>query len=331
MIQTTQVKSLDVARLAGVSRTTVSYVLNGRTDVSIPEETRNRVHKAALELGYKPNMAARALVMGRTGIISLWLIQSSSIRNQADVIQNLQQKVNQDGNEFMMHRVSQNSAENNTDKTPSDWQVDGVLGYNLAPINGVISTSQPFVGCGCYCELAGDYVSIDLKPGVVQAVHHLVSTGRRKIAYLSNRWGVRPEDARYQGYVETMAHYGMEPLILMADFANAASGRSATKAFLASGGEIDALVGFSDELALGAYRALLDSGRVVPDDCAITGVDGLDELEYLEVPITTIVQPIEQMCRMAWDFLKNRIEEPGIASQQVVLPANLVIRESTGC
>jgi LacI family transcriptional regulator len=323
------VRSIDVARKAGVSRTTVSYVLNGRTDVSIPEETRARVLSAAEELGYRPNMAARALVMGRTGLISLWLIDTTTIRHQADVLQAVHKKITRDGSDLIINRMVSHHEHEEPPPTIADWQVDGILAYNIQPHFTLPKTTVPLVSFGCYYYAQGDYVGVDLKAGVTQAMHHLVSSGRRTIAFVVNQWGNRAGDDRRDAYAETMAHYGLEPKFIVGTGATSLSAKQAVADALKTGMKFDALMCFSDEMALGAYRAVLDSGLKVPEDCALVGVDGLDELAYLEVPITTIVQPTDSMCRMAWDFLKNRLADPKLPEQQLVLPATLVIRESS--
>ena len=323
------VRSLDVAKKAGVSRTTVSYVLNGRLDVSIPEETRSRVLLAATELGYTPNMAARALVLGRTRLISFWTI-GSTIRQQADVIQSIQSKLNRDHHECLISRFSVASGSVERTMSVADWPVDGVLAYNLnfsgspEPVSIV-----PKVSMGCYFSPEGDYVGIDLKAGVIQAMHHLVSTGRRKIFYITAQSAALKGDSRYDGYSESMEHYGLNSGVIKAASATKRESLVAVREWLESRPDFDALMCYSDEMAIGAYRALSEYGYEVPGDVALVGCDGLDDLEYFEVPISTIVQPVDQMCQLAWDFLKARIAEPSMPSQQIVLQASLQIRESS--
>lgn len=320
------VRSIDVARLAGVSRTTVSYVLNGRSDVSIPEETRQKVLDAAKELNYRPNLAARSLVMGRSGLVSIWFQESSSIRHQADVIQTLQPMLFSSGTESLINRFAM-------DKTARgssfDWQVDGILGYNLGKDHETIPTSIPSVSFGSYYFPNVDFVRVDLKTGVRTAMEHMIAKGRRKIAYVVNDWGNHRGDDRHDGYVETMEAAGLETQFIVTENATMAKGRLAVSHAIQQGMQFDGLMCFSDELAIGAYRALLDHDWDVPTECAIVGVDGITETEYFEVPISTVVQPIESMCHLAWDFLKNRLNDPKLPHQQITLPAHLVVRESS--
>jgi DNA-binding LacI/PurR family transcriptional regulator len=320
------VRSVDVARLAGVSRTTVSYVLNGRTDVSIPDETRQRVLDAARELNYRPNLAARSLVMGRSGLVSIWLQESSSIRHQADVIQTLQPKLFTAGTESLIHRFS---TDDSSSRSNFDWQVDGILGYNLGQDHERIPVTIPSVSFGSYHYSKVDFVRVDLKTGVKTAMEHLISSGRKKIAYLVNQWGNHVGDDRFDGYTESVQSAGLETQYIVADIATMQKGRKAVLHALERGAKFDSLMCFSDELAIGAYRALLDHNLSIPTDCAIVGVDGIEETEYFEVPISTVVQPIESMCLLAWDFLRNRLNDPKLPHQQITLPSHLVVRQSS--
>lgn len=326
-----RVRSVDVAKLADVSRTTVSYVLNGRTDVSIPEATRKRVLEAAATLGYRPNMAARALVSGRTRLISLWMA-GTTIRLQSDVMKVLHDRLALDGHELVIKRVSAALPGGDIKTTPlaiSDWACDGILAFNIIDDDEEPKPGTPVVRLGVYVHRKGDYVGVDLHDGSCQAFHHLVSRGRRKIAYLVNRWGNREGDARRDAYFESSAHFGFEPNVLVAERATKEAARKVVSAAFVEGKRFDAIIAFSDEMAVGAYRAVLDAGRKVPDDVALIGCDGIDDLEYMDPPISSVVQPTEQMCTMAWDFMKNRLEDPGIADQQAILQANLVIRGSS--
>ena len=87
----------------------------------------------------------------------------------------------------------------------------------------------------------------------------------------------------------------------------------------------------NDHMALGAYRALRDHGKRVPEDVAIVGCDGIPEAKYLDAPLTTIEQPLAEMCALGWKFLKQRIENPELPQQAAVLMSDLVVRKSSIC
>lgn len=321
------VRSVDVAKRAGVSRTTVSYVLNGRTDVSIPEETRTRVFAAAADLGYSPNMAARALVRGKTDLISLWMI-GSTIRIQADVIEAMQDLLQEEQHEMIISRFAYASEDGRPPKPITDWPVDGVLAFNTGIHTPPgMSLNVPMVSMGCYYSEAKDYVGIDLRWGTVEAVNHLVKSGRKRIGYLVNKWGAHPGDARFDGYNQVMQSAGLQPALVVVEEGTRKSGYKAIQSEDLK--QFDALFCFNDELAMGAYRGIVEAGLSVPNDIALIGCDGLEELAYVGTPISSIAQPTEEMCRLAWQFLKNRIEDPELPPQQVVLRPELKLRASS--
>jgi len=82
-------------------------------------------------------------------------------------------------------------------------------------------------------------------------------------------------------------------------------------------------------MAIGAYRAMCERGIRVPDDVAIVGCDGILDTEYLERPLSTVVQPVQEMCRLGWEFLFRRMDNPSVAPQQALLKAHLVVRDSS--
>src|SRR5690606_29158862 len=108
-----------------------------------------------------------------------------------------------------------------------------------------------------------------------------------------------------------------------------AAARAELKSYLEANGCPDSILCFNDDVAIGIYRALCEQGIKVPQQVALIGCDGIDDTEYLECPITTIVQPVEEMCRMAWQMLESRIANPRQPFQQKVLLPELVVREST--
>jgi DNA-binding LacI/PurR family transcriptional regulator len=112
-----------------------------------------------------------------------------------------------------------------------------------------------------------------------------------------------PEDTRAHGHETLRGHAGTFP---------------------------DALFCENDELAVGCCRALAERGLRVPDDVAVVGCDGIDEAAFLQPPLTTIVQPVDEMCRLGWEFLKRRIADRDAERRHAVLPARLEVRASHG-
>jgi LacI family transcriptional regulator len=107
--------------------------------------------------------------------------------------------------------------------------------------------------------------------------------------------------------------------------------REALRERLRRGPPIDGLFCLNDDMAIGAYRALRDSQRRIPEDCRVVGCDGIMDVEFLDTPLSTVLQPVEQMCHVGWETLKRRMTTPDGPLQQVLLPTTLIVRESSQC
>ncbi len=214
------------------------------------------------------------------------------------------------------------------------WQVDGIIALDSPECVRVFRQANPHVhmpvvSMGAYYVEEGDFVGIDLYSGAVEAVQHLLQAGVKRPAYLVCNYGNRAGDARYDGYTAAVRQAGLEPLYIVAEHSSRPCARERMHQYLDEHPCPDGLFCFNDEMAIGAYRALCERGIRVPDDVAIVGCDGIMDTEYLERPLSTVVQPVEEMCRLAWEFLHRRIENPSVAPQQVLLKAHLVVRDSS--
>jgi LacI family transcriptional regulator len=325
----------DVARAAGVSGWTVSNVLNGSSLASIREETRVRVLAAAEEIGYRPNNTARALVTGRFSSIAFWMCFDYS-QHRAHVLHRMKQQMAGSGFEIIIRDIEQelNTAPNTS--RSFHLPVDGIIvldtdtaGPAFSRLNP--SASIPFVSMGGYWTEERDCVGVDLYAGTVEAITHLIESGRRNIVYITpqpnKNW---PADTRMAAYEKTMREAGLETRFIWLPDLSLASVRKASSEYLRdTANKPDALFCHNDDVALGAYRAICDVGATVGHDIALVGCDGIEECDYLACPITTISQPIDEMCALAWEFLARRIEEPDCPLQQRILKPKLVVRAST--
>lgn len=318
----------DVARSAQVSGATVSRVLSGRSDLAISEETRARVLAAAQQLGYRPNQAARSLVTGRSHTIGLWTVDSFTpfysdiARRMTELAVPSRYRV------AVQHMASYQAAPEATDLP----QFDGILTCDLrhpSYIASLRALQAPLVFMGVHYPAEGDYVGVDLYAGAVQAMEHLLSQGGRRIAFMAYTGGYSLEDPRCRAYATLLQQAGLETDILYTPRHGRAAARQAIGTYARERGCPEAIFCFNDEVALGCYRGLYDLGVRVPEDVALVGCDGIEATEYLECPLTTIVQPVEAMCALAWQYLAQRIADPTTAPQQAILQSQLVIRESS--
>ena len=318
----------DVARALNVSHTTVSRVLNGQGADFISAETRARVMEAARAMRYRPNRAARTLATGKTGFIALW-IGDLFHPYFARTMQHVSREIEGSGYETVVFHVRNGGVSPGALFTAADgllvhdWPgvVDAYLDFEPHPL--------PLVSMGVSCTKRVDYVAIDLYPGAVAAVEHLIEGGRRRIAYVTHEDNLRDGEARLRAYNDVMGRTGLPTEIIETEANNRARCREDVRTYVQERGCPDALFCLSDDMALGAYRGLCDAGRRVPEDVAIVGCDGIEEAEYLETPLSTLSLPIPEMCRIANGFLQRRIADPTLPQQEATLQPTLLLRESS--
>lgn len=336
-----------IAERLQVSQATVSRVLSGVKSPFISESTRERVRKAAEEMGYKLNPLARSLATGKTMVISVWIRQPDA-PFYARVLRELATETSRRGYELILSGVQPSPGENGhasavvRDLTTNrramlNWPVDGIIcvdsseaarqllsaqaseGGRRPPI--VIIGSDPIEGC--------DYVACDHAAALGEATRRLIAGGRRRLAHVTSHGSVASVVAARREAVEAAcAEAGLPCEVIVAASESKRSARQAIRDRLARGPAPDAIIALNDDVAIGAYRAARDAGLSVPGDVAIVGCDGLDWAEFCDTPLSSVAQPIGEMVRRAWDLLARRIDDPLVSAESVVLPAKVVARES---
>ena len=340
---------VDVARRAGVACSTASYVLNNKPK-SFGAETRERILTAARELGYRPNMAARSLVTNRTNLIALWVPDVTSAFS-ARVISQMQKLAWQDGYEVMISEIhipdreptAGRDAENASGhfeppaaqvKLPL-WNCDGIIAFlgsacRNVHLDTLAARQIPMVSMGAYPVENTDFVGVELLSGTREALARLTaSPTRQRIGYLVPVGAAFEGDDRREGYLSAIHASGREPILISMQGNTRAAARAAMAAFLAAEAPLDGLFCYNDDAAIGAYRALRDAGRRIPEDVALVGCDGIDDVLYLDRTLSTLVLPVEEMCATAWNFLARRLSDPDHAPQTTAFSGRLELREST--
>ncbi len=323
----------DIANEVKVSTATVSRILNGIDDPLISEATRKRVTEVAKAMGYKPNAVARALVSGRTNIVALWTIGiypvycSNAIRccKKPTSLANYDLRV-----------VDLNMLENPFGLV--EWPSDGVLAFDIGYyLNSSTEVGPPpgipTVSFGVDFIETIDYVGVDLQKASREAVEHLAGSGRKRIACFLPSGLKYAQDARRRAYLNAMEDVGLKAEIIPLNSNHPTSfridARKMIRDYFTETDRPDALLCFDDEIAIGAYRGLLDLGMRVPDDVAIIGCGGIEETEYHNPPISTISIPLENICCKAWEFLYNRMQNPNVPQQEAMVEASLIVRGSS--
>lgn len=318
-----------IARKLGLSRQLVSFALSGHPQVS--EASRKRILAAAQELGYKPNPYARALKRGRTGIVALWIHDLFSTHYNR-VIHEFNHVVKQAKHELIVNEVGSGGA----DQIMSQVPVDAIFAMETpvqasAYLEASGENAVPVISMGAVCCLNTDYIRVDLDAAATEAMEHLIRSGYKRIAHATYLGKGIPEASRQLCYSKAMLEAGLKPEFIHYALTHTqrADVRRIIQEYVKEHGCPEAIFCHSDDVALGIYRGLCDMKLRVPEDVALVGCDGIQDTEYLERPITTLVQPVEEMCAIAWEFLTKRFDNAAIEQQQITLKPTLAIRESS--
>lgn len=329
----------EIGKLAGVSRSTVSRVINNHP--SIRPHVRARVEKVIAETGYQPNSAARSLASNRSRIIGLLMpsVLQSAFTDPyyPRVIQAISHACNE--NDYTVSLFLSQTVEE------EEKMIRRIVGGGL--IDGLIVTADtidtpfvptiqrlgiPFVQIGRPHEQSAEqisYIDVDNYAGAHQATSHLIQQGHTRIAQIATVHNSAGFD-RDRGYRHALSERGIaidEDLIELADFSEA-SGYNAMKALLPKAP--DAVFVQSDKMAIGALRALREADVRVPEDIAIVGFDDLPVATMGEIELTTVRQPIYRTGVMAVETLLDILNTSMEPARHIVLPVELVIRASSG-
>jgi LacI family transcriptional regulator len=200
-----------------------------------------------------------------------------------------------------------------------------------AELKALAAKSVPLVSLGTYSSLETDNVQIDMEAGTLEAMRHLIGSGFRRIAHATFvRRNIAGESRRI-AYSKAMREAGLKPEYIHYPLSEQQRpvARHLIQDYIREHGRPEAIFCHSDDVALGIYRGLCDAGIRVPDDIALVGCDGIQDTEYLECPLTTLVQPVPEMCSAAWQFMQNRLADPSIPLQHSMLIPRLAIRDSS--
>jgi len=326
-----------VAKRAGVSRATVSRVVNGSTTVAVA--IRNAVNQAVEELGYVPNQAARSLVTQRTESIALILPETANRVFSDDlffpaVIRGVSQELEAADKQLVLMMAGSAASHDRVERYAMAGHVDGVMFASMHgadPLPGTLARLGIPVVCSgrpmSPAESPVPYVDVDHVGGVAKAVQHLIRIGRRRIATIAGPQDMIAGVDRLNGYRAAVDAAGLAEHTAIGDFTRE-SGVRAMDQLLADDPGVDAVFVASDMMAHGALQALKAAGRRVPEDVAVIGFDDFEISRYSEPPLTTVRQPIVDMGRtMARQMLALVNNEPDVP-QAVVLPTELVVRAS---
>jgi DNA-binding LacI/PurR family transcriptional regulator len=326
----------DVARAAGVSIKTVSNVVNDYPFVSA--ETRERVQGVISQLGYRPNLSARRLRSGRSGLIAL-SVPEIAAPYFAELAEQVVAAAEKRGLTVLIDKTGgQRGHEQLAAAGIRDNLVDGTIASPLAMTARDVETlgrTHALVLLGERLSgVAVDHVAIDSVGAARTATTHLIDRGRRVIAAIGTGDSITNTGRlRLHGYQEALVDAGL-PLdgSLHGDavWYHRPDGYAAMQRLLAVRPNIDGVFCFNDLLAIGALRALREAGRLVPADVAVVGFDDVEDCLYTAPPLTSVSPDKEAIAATALELLIQRMDRTAPDEPQEVFPAyRLVVRESS--
>lgn len=318
-----------IAKKLGISRQLVSFALAGYPQVA--PASRKRILATAAKMGYRANVHARALKNSRTGILALWIPDQIS-SHYTHVARELNRLAKQGKQELIVSEATHGEAGPVWSHVPVDaiFAVDAPQLVRMH-LKTPAAHRVPVISMGADCHEKTDSVKVDLRAGSVELMQHLLGTGVKRILHATFHQDDTPGADRRRTYTGAMTAAGLKPEFLCYPLSEQQRPivRELIRKHIEAHGCPEAIFCHSDDVALGIYRGLCDLKLRVPQDVILAGCDGIPDTEYLECPLTTMVQPVAEMCRTAWQFLEQRLAKPRQPRQLAVLKPRLAIRASS--
>jgi LacI family transcriptional regulator len=323
-----------VADYAGVSVTTVSNVIRGWPHIA--ESTRARVQEAIDTLGYSPHPIAQGLRTGRTQTIAL-IVPDLAKPHFAAMVSTIEQIAREQAYSILIYNShdDEDSEISSIHESIKRW-VDGMIIVHAADARMTTallsSLTIPVVALDRVpSDFDGPACQIDNRLAARLALEHLYALGHRRIAYLAGPPSAATARERLEGYEAWLHDRGMEyrAVAECAGEWDADTGYLSMRRILDNSPIPTAVFASNDLIAIGALHALHERGFVVPRDMAVIGVDDIELCRHTHPPLTTIAQPLEQMARSSISMLLRLIRNETLEQTRVLLPPQLIIRETT--
>lgn len=329
----------DVADLAGVSRTTVSFVINQVPDANIPEETQARVRTAVAELNYRPNAIARGLRAQRTHTIGFISDVVATTPYAGNMIQGAQDFAWENNNIILLVNTGNNQdMKHKAVDVMLQRQVDGIIYATMyhREVHPPESIRQvPAVLLDCF---NGDHSLPSVIPDEVlggrQATAYLLQKGHRRVGFVCDFAPVQAKHGRFQGYQQALAQYGIafDANLVREGESLTSGGYKATMEIMQQPDPPTALFCYNDRMAMGAYDALRKLGLSIPGDVAVVGFDNQELIAaHLYPALTTMKLPHYEMGQWAVEHLLHLIDHSEARQEtavQHIIPCPIIERES---
>ena len=319
----------EVARIAGVSRATVSRVVNGVATVD--RELRQVVEKAISTTGYTPNRAARSLVTRRAGAIGLVLPEEGRTVHDpyfGRVVSGVLPVIRPLGVQLVLTTGDHREVVDDIRQR----RLDGVIlihTHSADPLpRQLIEANLPVVlAARPVRPMSITYVDVDQAAGAALAADHLVTSGCRRLATITGPLETPAGQDRLRGFRDAVTRHNLPgPIVIEGDFSREGGAIAARKL---EDHDIDGLFVASDLMATGALPVLRNTGRHIPQDLKVVGFDDSSPAVECDPPLTTVRQPVEDMAAEMARLLVERVERPDRPVSSVVFAPTLVIRRSS--
>lgn len=336
----------DVAKLAGVSISSVSNVLNDRTN-KMRQSTSERIQKAINDLGYTPNLAARQLKTGHSPFIGL-VVPSVANPFYGNFARLVEESALKNGYQVLL---GNSGREPEREKRYAEQLlaagVEGIIfGTSLSEFSHlkdlmhqglhVVAFDRPPLGDD---DIIIDSVCVDNLQTMRLLVRHLTALNHKRIGFVSGPFQTRSRKVRLQGYKSCLEESGLKfdqglvwegPAKTFGDIAAIELGRQGAHYLLSKTEPPTAIITVNDMYAFGVYSGARDLGVSIPEDVSVVGVDNLSITEVVEPPLTTVEQPLEEMAHVAVNYLIDRLQgEKPSPSKHNILSPKLIVRAST--
>jgi LacI family transcriptional regulator len=324
----------DISERTGVSITTVSRVLNSKGDkFRISKETQEKIFIVAKELNYVPNQTGVNLQSGKTRTIAL-IVPGLVNPFFANVASQMATEIQGTGyNTLITDSDESIEIEKEELKQMISRNVDGIIiasaGHDGSHINEIDDMGIPIVCIDRYFdELQVPFVATDNFLGAEMATTHLLKLGHTHIACIQGAMHSTPNKLRINGFKHTMSSFGIQDSTITGSDFTVQNGYTETLLLLQNKPFPTAIFTLSNTIALGCMKALKENNVRVPEDVSLITFDNHPYLDYLSTPLTCVAQPFQDICRIAIRLLFSMIDKKDLATKQVLLRPEILVRNS---
>lgn len=320
----------DVAKLANVSVTTVSRVLNNRGYIS--QETKKAVEEAVNQLQYQPNEVARSLYRRHSYMIGL-IIPTVSHPFFASLTRYIEFYAHQTGYKIVLcNSLMESNKEKDYIEMLKRHQVDGIImGSHTLDVKDYIEVKLPIISFDRQITPQIPYISSDNYAGGIMAAEHLIKRGCRKIAHISGSLTLNVlANKRNDGFIKACKVKGLEYWVYETDINVLGNDNyeDVINRLFIENPDVDGVFASSDIIAAQVMKKCSELGKKIPEEIKVVGYDDTDIAKYMVPGITTIAQPIEAMAKYAVDYVVKQVDEE-LVPNETVLPVSISVRGTT--